>query len=57
MPEQAMSTAKDSVAPPGLVICIIGLPYSLVRTDGIPSELMMMWEASELITDSDEPKV
>ncbi len=55
MPEHAMSTAKDIVVPPGLVICITGLPYSFVRVDGMPSEFMRAYETCELTMDSVEP--
>ena len=55
MPEHAMSMAKGIVDPSGLVMVIVGFPYSPVRVDGTPNVFMMVWLASELMTDRVEP--
>lgn len=55
MPEHAMSTVKFSSAPSGLVIWTTGLPYSLIRVDGIPIELAMALETWELSVERKEP--
>jgi len=57
MPEHAMSTANGIVDPSGLVIVIVGFPYSLERVEGTPNAFTIVWLASELMTDRVEPKV
>ena len=56
MPEHAMSMAKGIVDPSGLVIVIVGFPYSLESVDGTPNAFTIVWLASELMTDRVEPK-
>ena len=56
MPEHAMSTVKGMVDPSGLVMVIVGFPYSPERVDGTPKAFIIVWLASELITDRVEPK-
>ena len=55
MPEHAMSMANGIVVPFGLVIVIVGFPYSLESVDGMPNAFIIVWLASELITDKVEP--
>jgi len=56
MPEHAMSMAKGIVDPSGLVIVIVGFPYSLDSVDGTPNAFTIVWLASELMTERVEPK-
>ena len=48
IPEQAMSTAKSMVAPLARAIVIMGFPYSVVKVEGIPRALTIVYEVSEL---------
>ena len=57
MPEHAMSTVKFIVVPSGLVMRISGLPYSLIRVDGIPARFTRLLEICELRVDRMPPKV
>ena len=55
IPEQAMSTAKFIGVPSGLIIFIIGLPYSLVSVAGMPTRDTRPLEAWELRKDRVPP--
>ena len=57
MPEQAMSTMKFSLVPSGLVIRIKGLPYSLVKVEGMPIKLTSALETWALKADRAAPRV
>ena len=48
-------TEKGIVVLLGVVIMIVGLPYSLESVDGTPKAFTMAYEASELMMDSVVP--
>ncbi len=48
MPEQATSTVKFMVVVSGLVMSIVGVPYSPVSVAGIPKSRVRVVEASLL---------
>ena len=57
MPEQAMSTVNGIWAPSGLVIRIVGVPYSLIMVDGMPMAWVSPLDISELRLDRAPPMV
>ena len=56
-PEHAISTEKGISIPLGLVMVIVGFPYWVEIVDGIPKELIRMYETSELKKDKVPPRL